>query len=81
VGSGPSRALIAHWHIPNWHTPVEQVIPLQHGCPRLPQVRHVPLEQTVPKLHELLPPQQGSPFPPQCWHVLPKPKGFGLQTF
>jgi hypothetical protein len=41
----------------------------------------VPLEQAVPKVHELLPPQQGSPFEPQCWHVLPGPNGFCLQTF
>jgi hypothetical protein len=53
---------------------------LQHGWLRLPHDLHVPLEQTVPKLHELLPPQHGSPLLPHRWQVLPEPKGFCLQT-
>jgi hypothetical protein len=56
-----------------------QLVPLQQGCPRLPHVRQVPLEQVVPELHEL-PLQHGSPLLPQCWHVLPGPNWFGLHT-
>jgi hypothetical protein len=42
---------------------------------------HVPLTQAFPLLHGELPPQHGSPLLPQCWHVLPEPKGLCAQTF
>jgi hypothetical protein len=45
---------------------------MQQGLPRTPHVLHVPPEQTLLPLHELLL-QHDSPLFPQCWHVLPGP--------
>jgi hypothetical protein len=59
---------------------MKQLLPLQHGCPRLPHDLHVPLEHTFPLLHAEPLLQQGSPLPPHRWHVLPGPKGLRAQT-
>jgi len=54
-----------------WHRDVELhlVVPVQQGCPELPQGVHELALQTVPVLQPL-PAQQASPLAPQWVHLL-----------
>jgi len=73
VVPGPPPAPVVVVVAPTQAEPDWQTAPTQQAAPFAPQFMHVRLApepaQARPELHEVLPPQQGWPSPPQAVHM------------